>query len=498
MRSDHADDRRRWVMTPTLHIQLLGGFRLTADDAPITTLDSARLQALLAYLLLHRDTPHARTHLAFQLWPDTTEAQAHANLRTLLHRLRQALPDADQFLHIDARIVQWRCEAPYTLDVADVERALAEAEAAERAGDHSVLRRAFEQATAPYQGDLLPALYDDWVLLERERLRQAFLARLEQLVLLLEQQQDYSLAIGYAQRLLRHDPLHEVSYQHLMRLHAASGDRASAVRVYHTCTTILERELAVEPSPATCSIYEQLLRGDVLPTLPPPVPGHKRPRQKDALSVPPAAPRPALVALARLVGRQDEWTQVQAAWQVTATGGPHMLVLAGEAGIGKTRLAEELLDRVGRQGVITASARCYAAEGRLVYAPVTAWLRTDAIRATLPALADVWLTDVARLVPELLVEHPDLQHPSPLTEAWQRERLFESLARATLGDHRPRLLLLDDLQWCDQETFAWLHYVLRFDLQAQLLLIGTVRPEELIPDHPLTTLLQTVRRSGQV
>ena len=86
------------------------------------------------------------------------------------------------------------------------------------------------------------------MLLERERLRQAFLSALERLILLLEQTGDYAAAIGYAQRLLRHDPLHEAMYQHLMRLHALSGDRASAVRVYHTCTTILERELGVEPS----------------------------------------------------------------------------------------------------------------------------------------------------------------------------------------------------------------------------------------------------------
>ncbi len=110
-------------MIPTLHIQLLGGFQLSLDITPITTLDSPRLQALLAYLLLQRTAPHARAHLAFQLWPDTTEAQAQANLRTLLHRFRHALPHADQFLHIDTQTVQWRMDAPYTLDVADVDRA---------------------------------------------------------------------------------------------------------------------------------------------------------------------------------------------------------------------------------------------------------------------------------------------------------------------------------------------------------------------------------------
>src|SRR6058998_2827016 len=145
MRWDHADDRGRCIMTPTLHIQLLGGFRLTTHDAPVTTLDSPRLQALLAYLLLHRAAPHARAHLAFQLWPDTTETQAHANLRTLLHRLRYSLPDADEFVHVDAQTVQWRADAPATLDVADFERALTDADAAEQHGDQPTLRRLLEQ-----------------------------------------------------------------------------------------------------------------------------------------------------------------------------------------------------------------------------------------------------------------------------------------------------------------------------------------------------------------
>ncbi len=155
-------------------------------------------------------------------------------MRTLLHRLRQALPEANRFLHVDAQTVQWRGDAPATLDVADFERALAQAAAAEQVGDQGTARASFIEAVERYQDDLLPGWYDDWVLLERERLRQAFLAGLEKLVVRLEQANEYMAAIGYAQRLLRHDPLHEATYQHLMRLHARSGDRASAVRVYRT------------------------------------------------------------------------------------------------------------------------------------------------------------------------------------------------------------------------------------------------------------------------
>jgi DNA-binding SARP family transcriptional activator len=243
---------------PTLHIRLLGGFVLRSGDTPITTVDSPRMQALLALLVLQRGAPHLRQHVAFRLWPDSTEAQAHANLRTLLHRLRRALPDAACFLHVDAQTVQWRGDAPCTVDVADFERALAQAAQAEQDGNRHALRTALTEAVESYRDDLLPGWYEDWLLCERERLRQTFLTALEQLILVLECTQEYLAAIGYAQRLLRHEPLHEATYQHLMRLHALRGDRASALRVYQTCATVLARELAVAPSAATCDVYERL------------------------------------------------------------------------------------------------------------------------------------------------------------------------------------------------------------------------------------------------
>ena len=94
-------------MIPTLHIHLLGDFLLVSGDTPVTTVTIPRLQSLLAYLLLHRTTPQDRSHLAFLLWPDSTEAQAHTNLRKLLYQLRQSLPNVDQSLYADKQSLQW-------------------------------------------------------------------------------------------------------------------------------------------------------------------------------------------------------------------------------------------------------------------------------------------------------------------------------------------------------------------------------------------------------
>jgi DNA-binding SARP family transcriptional activator len=113
-----------------------------------------------------------------------------------------------------------------------------------------------------YRGDLLPGCYDEWILQERDRLSQMYLVVMEKLLCLQEQESDFQGAIRTAQRLLREDPLQEASYRHLMRLYAASGNRAAAVRVYQNCIAALERELAVEPEPATRRVYEQLIHSE--------------------------------------------------------------------------------------------------------------------------------------------------------------------------------------------------------------------------------------------
>jgi DNA-binding SARP family transcriptional activator len=463
---------------PTLRIHLLGDFLLLAGDKPVTTVIVPRLQSLLAYLLLHRDAPQDRSHIAFLLWPDSTEAQAHTNLRKLLYQLRQALPDIDSFLHADNRSLQWRAgpDAPWMLDVLEFEQALVHAEQAQHTQDADAQRQTLEQALHLYRGDLLPNCYDEWMLPERDRLRQLSVHAAERLIALLEQERNYAGAINVAQRLLRYDPLQEATYRNLMRLHALHGDRAAALRIYHNCATTLERELGIEPSKATRQVYEALMQADTS------IPSQKAPRGSGA----------------PLIGRMQEWARLQTAWHRALDGHPHMVILSGEAGIGKTRLAEEMEAWVSRQGIKTALARCYAAEGRAAYAPVIAWLGSDSIQANLATLDNARLTEIARLAPGLLTKRPGLTPSQPIMEEWQRQSLKEALAHALLDGGQPLLLLLDDLQWCDNETLEWLHYLFRFAPAAHLLLVGTVRSEETLPEHPLVALLGALQRDGLV
>jgi predicted ATPase len=467
------------MMVPTLHIRLLGDFSLLYGDQQVTSLNTTRLQSLLTYLVLHRDVPQRRQHLAFLFWPDATEAQARNNLRQLVHQLRQAFPAVEQFLHVDTSMLYWRLDTPFSLDVAAFEQALHLVDTAARQNDQQTLRAALEQADRLYRGELLPSCYDEWILPERERLRQYHLQALEQLLRLFEVQGDTVTAIRYAQRLLVLDPLSEDLYRRLMRLFALNNDRASALHVYHTCVTTLQREMGVDPDPATREAYERLM-------------------QQETPVIQAIVHQPLPATTPTLIGRKHEWEHLHDAWHRATDGGPHFVLVTGEAGVGKSRLAEEFLLWASQQGAATAKTRSYAAEGQLSLAPVTEWLRSEGLRALLRQLDEVWLTEVVRLLPELLAEQSALPHYESVTEYGQRQRFFEALARAILLTPQPLLLLIDDVQWCDQETLEWLHFLLRFDPMARLLVVGCARAEELPPLHPLRTLLQHLRTTTGV
>jgi DNA-binding SARP family transcriptional activator len=330
-------------MQPALHIDLFGDFRIHSGDELLAVIPQARQQALLVYLLLHRSAPQPRAHVAFLLWPDSSEAQALSNLRKMLTHLRQTAAVLAQALYADNKVIQWRPAAATRLDVADFEIQLAQANAAEQAGCQRETVAFLAAAVELYAGPLVPGCYDDWIIAERERCQQLCLNALERLTTLYESQGDLTTAIHYAQQLLRLDPLQESIYLQLMRLQALHGDRAGALRTYHTCATILERELAVEPGPEIQDAYARLLK--LAPA---------------AASQTTGVRRAQATSVARLVGRQAEWTQLQSAWRSATQHRAHFVCIFGEAGIGKTHLAEEMFTWASQQGFVVARSRSYA------------------------------------------------------------------------------------------------------------------------------------------
>lgn len=440
-----------------LTVQLLGEFELRLGDCRLPPLESARAEALLAYLLLHRDAPQPRQRLASLLWPESSEAQSRTNLRHLLHTLRRALPQADRFLEIAPRTLRWRPDLPVRVDVAVFEAAL------EGAGEQT-LRDAIEI----YGGDLLEGHYDEWILEERERLRERYLDALSRLASMLADRGDAGEAIRWSERLVASDPLREEAHRLLMRLLDGRGERARALRAYHACCEVLERRLGTEPSAETRSIYEELVRS-----------GRQGPAQSAAEA-------------RSFVGRIGERARSFEIWTASERGRAQLLVLTGEAGVGKTRLLHELCSWCERRGVATAEARSYPAEGALAYAPVVSWLRAEPVTARVSRLEDGQRAELARLLPEL-----GSTAPVALPMAEQRRRLFDVLADAIAAPGPPLLLLADDAHWADAESLQFLHYLIAHRPSARLLVAATARSEELDEGHPLRELMVGLRVRGR-
>ena len=453
-------------MPPLLEIRLFGTVELRAEGVPLPPLPSARAQSLLGYLLVHRGAAVPRERLAASLWPESTEAQARTNLRHVLHTLRRGLPDADDHLEVTASTLRWRGTAPFWLDLAAFELLLA-------AGPPDRMA-ALTDAVALVAGELVEGADDAWLTEPRQRIRRQLTDALSELAGLCEAAGRGAEAVGYAERLLRLDPLAESTYRLLMRLHDAHGDRARALRTYHVCSTTLERELGVEPSPTTRAAYAALL---------PPV------------SVP--TPAPSTGGRPPLVGRDVERARLGATWRSVSGGRAQLSLVTGEAGVGKTRLAEEFRAWCARQGASTADARCYAADGPLPYGAVVAWLRTDAIRPRLAGLDQVRLTELARLLPELLREVNDLPPPEVRPEDEQRSRVFDAVVAALDLIPAPLVLLVDDLQYADRESCRLIHYLLRVRPEARLLVLATARFEE-AAGEPVRDLLAALGMRGRL
>lgn len=256
---NETHDAGQYSAVKNFRMRLLGDFVLLLNDTPVSGLDVPRLRSLLAYLALHRGLPQARSRIAYTLWPDSTDAQAHTNLRNLLFKLRMTLPEVENFLVVERQTLCWQSNASCDLDVVDFEQAIVLAEQARSLQDATTERQALEKAARCYLGDLLPACYDEWIGGERERLQQIYQGVLERLIELLGQEGNIAEAIRMAQRLLRIDPLQEAAYRCLMRLHAARNDRSAVSRAYQTCAAVLKRELGIEPGLTTRKTFECLM-----------------------------------------------------------------------------------------------------------------------------------------------------------------------------------------------------------------------------------------------
>jgi DNA-binding SARP family transcriptional activator len=436
------------------------------DGERVTPQPGAKALALLAYLTLE-SRPHTREMLADLLWGESPEVDARASLRQALKQLRTSLGGV---VRCDRQLVELaepvRCDVTEFLRKADLEP-----EAAVTI-DIPRFLAGFSIRHAPQ--------FDDWVAETRSTLLQRYVGVLATLTRDALDQRRWREAAERADRWLACDRLSEEAARVAIEARYLAGDRGSALAKLAEYRAALLGETGCEPSHALIGLGRQI-EADAAPARPSPGSdeGYVRAPSFEA----------------SLVGRAEEWNVLVRAWKNTAKGVRRIVLVEGEAGIGKSRLVEEFLRTVVAGGATVLKGRGYDATASMPFAPIV-----EALRGALdaPGLAGTdaeWLTEATRLLPELRQRFPGLAEPeltSDPTDAW---RLHEGIAQliASLAAERPLVISVDDLQWCDEASCKLIQFLARRLDPAPILWLGTTTLGELERDAPAARLCRTLR-----
>ncbi|MCB9160035.1 MAG: AAA family ATPase [Caldilineaceae bacterium] len=468
-----------------LTIQLLGAPTIAVDGQPIET-DTRKATALMAYLAMQPGV-HTRDHLATLLWPDLDQTRARAALRRTLSALNRT--PASAWLDVTRESLALRQDATVGID-AHRFRTLAAPDAA---------LAQLEDAAACYTGDFLAGfslrdspLFDDWQFFAAEELRHTLVDVLDRLSDGLARGGRFDDAIGHMRRRLQLDPLHEAAHRTLMRLYVWNDQRNAALRQYRECVRILDDELGVPPLDETTALHDEIQRNS---TLPPPAGAARTPPAEDHAS---AASRAASVL--PLVGREDE---VAALTAVLRRAGSALVLVAGEAGIGKTRLLETCLAALPAPRPVILATQCFDGEAELAYTPIVDLLRQGLARpdggARLAAFPTQWRYEVSRLAPEL-ADPATAPAPATLDNAAAKSRFFEAVTQLfllLLGDDGG-IIAVDNVQWADQASRDLLAFLARRLAGEHIALILTWRNDHAELDAQLRQLVHTVRAKVDV
>lgn len=481
---------------------LLGSPRIEYEGVPVEV-DTRKAIALLAYLAITQQY-HSRDTLAALLWPEHNETQARAVLRRTLSSLARAREEG--WLDVGRQSIGLN-RSKVWVDVGHFMNLLAECQTHghPEAQECTACLSPLTEAASLYRGDFLAGFnlrdsfaFDDWQFQEAQSLQRKLTGALQKLMRLHAALGEFEPAIEYARRWLALDPLDESAHRSLMELYARTGQRAAAVRQYRECVRILEKELGVSPLEETTQLYQEIKQNQV------PVVPQFSILQAGSGSPPPLHEAPPIARLAGnpLVGRSAEWATLLQSHEATGVNG-HVVILEGEAGVGKTRLAEEFLAYLRGRGAIALTARCYAGETDLAYGPFVELLgaaigqpqSVDNLEG-LPAHA---LSEAARLLPEFASLRPELPPTVPLDTPGAQSRFFEGISQVLLassGGTTPGILFFDDLHWADAASLDLLAYLVRRLRGRPVYILATWRSEQVPAGHRLRGLLAEAQRTG--
>lgn len=524
-----------------LEIRFLGKFEVRRDGKAIE-IPSRKAQELLAYLALNPGKQYRREKIAGLLWPETAEASARSKLRYALWQLRKTI--GNDYFRADRISLSLKEGTDYWLDVSVLETTHPERLSIEE----------LREIVDLYGGELLPGFYEDWVILERERLQFLFEQRFEVFLRRLMEEGSWEDTLEWGERWISMGGVPEMAFRALMIAHSQLDDASSAANAYQRCVNMLSEQLGVEPSEETVKIYQVISQGQKPVSPSPTKRGDFIDAQVESFQLPAfletGEKRPGK-GKSIFVTRERELARLEEHLESVLTGQSRIVLIRGDAGRGKTALILEFsrraLQRHSDLIVTYGSGEAYTGIGdpHLLFRDVLALLTGD--------IENKWAKGVisqegARrlwdLFPESMIalmdQGPELvgsfvsgdsllgrakaftskggnwlgrlemlvstrqNRPTPINVQHSdiQKGLFEQYTQflQKISRLHPILLLLDDLQWADLGSISLLFHLSRRIEGYPILIVGGYRPSDLLQDwqgkqHPLAQVLTEFKRN---
>ncbi|QRN82602.1 tetratricopeptide repeat protein [Chloroflexota bacterium] len=462
-------------MTNLLRIHLLGHFEISVSGRGLSAQDwqSQQTQTIGKILFTNRGKVVTGEQLIEILWPNEPVESARRRLHVRISQLRSLLQDNKSLIQTVHGGYLFQPDETCCLDVEQFQAHLAEGARLQEQGQQIEAIGVLEQARELYRGDLLAEdLYADWTYHQREALRETFITLLIELSECYAQQGRYRLAIARTRQALAKDPLRETIYVRLMLYHYYAGERNQSLRVYDQCKQMLIGELGVDPLKSTVDLYNKIQKGNLW-------------KADDGLRYPPPIYEgrlfevPYALTEIPLVGRDREYAWLVSQWQ---DPDKHIILLEGEAGIGKSRLVNRFTEYVDKQSIRTLKVQLPSSEHRPTAAIVSA-LQEMLTESVVNKLHPDTLAALAILIPEIHDRVDGIAELTPLLPNGEQQRLKQAindLSAACAG--LPTLIIVDDAQRLSSTAVDLLT-----QLSKTFRVLLSYRSEDTPPDHPLRT-----------